>query len=459
MSESAAGSARITVIDALRGFALAGIAVVHFGEQYLGYLPPPGHRTYSTPTPLDGLLEAFCWLFIRGKGFGLFSLLFGLSFALQMQRAERRDPGGDFRPRFVWRLAVLLAIGWFHGLVYSGDILTVYALLGLPLVLFYRVPDRWLFALALVLAIGTPRVAQRAFSGPTTAEERKAVQSRMDEVAIRHWDALKRGDVQEIARIHTTDAFRAKWEFQFGPMGRGWQTFALFLVGLWAGRHRVFAEAAARRAFWKRVCRWTGGLSLAIPVLALALFLVGQAMNGAARGGAAAATTASQPASPKASPAAPGQGSGQQAPNGGGAGEMPDLSAWPVVSGLCVFDTWNGVMTLFYASAFVLLFERPRWHALLRRFAPVGRMALSSYVTQSLLGSLVFFGIGLGLLGRFGNSVTLPIGGIVFLVQAVACAWWLQRFRFGPLEWLWRSLTWLRLEKLRLEPAAVQHGA
>lgn len=99
---------RIRLVDALRGLALAGIAVVHFGEQYLGFLPPPDHRTYDIHGTLDGVLEALSWLFIRGKGFGLFSLLFGLSFALQMQRAERRDPSRDFRPRFAWRLLILL---------------------------------------------------------------------------------------------------------------------------------------------------------------------------------------------------------------------------------------------------------------------------------------------------------------------------------------------------------------
>jgi uncharacterized protein len=76
-------------------------------------------------------------------------------------------------------------------------------------------------------------------------------------------------------------------------------------------------------------------------------------------------------------------------------------------------------------------------------------MALSVYVGQALVGVLVFFGFGLGLLGRFGNSVTIPIGLAVFAVQAWASGAWLRRFRFGPLEWAWRSLTWLRWEPMR----------
>ena len=106
--------------------------------------------------------------------------MFGLSFALQMQRAERRAPGTDFRPRFVWRLLILFAIGWLHGLVYSGDILTVYAALGIPLILFYRVRERWLLILAILLLVGVPRVVQRVIAGPATPAELQSLQSRMN---------------------------------------------------------------------------------------------------------------------------------------------------------------------------------------------------------------------------------------------------------------------------------------
>jgi len=414
-------SDRIRLIDALRGIALAGIAIVHFGEQYLGYMPPREHEKYAVHGTLDGVLEALSWIFIRGKGFGLFSLLFGLSFALQMERAARRDPSRDFRPRFAWRLAILFGIGWLHGLVYNGDILTVYALLGLTLLVAHALRDRWLIVIAALLMIGTPRVVQRVVSGPASLEERTVAWQKLNDDAARHWRALADGDVPAMVRFHATDGFRGKWDFQFGPMGRGFQTLALFLLGLWAGRHRVLHDPEAHRAFWNRLLPWTGWLTLVIPVAGIGLFVAGQAMSGGAAAGAA-------------EPAA----------------SVPDMTSWPTVAGLCVFDAWNGVMTLFYVAVFVWLFARPRWPERLLRFEPVGRMALSAYVGQTAVGSLVFFGYGLGLLGRFGNSVNLPLGAAVFALEMVACAWWLAHFRFGPLEWAWRSLTWLRRERLRL---------
>jgi len=416
-------SDRIRLIDALRGLSLVGIAMAHFGEQYLGFMPPPG-QSYNIHGTADAVLEALSWVFVRGKGFGIFSFMFGLSFVLQMQRAERRRPGTDFRPRFAWRLVILFVIGWLHGLAYSGDILTVYAALGIPLILFYRAKDRWLLVLAVLLLVGVPRVAQRLID-PSTPAEIQSMQSRMNGQAEEHWHAVAAGDVPAIVRLHATTGFRAKWEFQFGFMGRGYQTFGLFLLGLWAGRHRIFEDAEAHRRFFVRLWRWTGALTLLLPLLAGILFAVGRAMSG---------------------------GSSQPQP----AGAWPDFTRWPVVAGMGLFDAWNNAMTLFYVASFALLFLRPRWQPRLLRFGPVGQMALSVYVGQTAIGVLVFFGFGLGLLGRFGNSVTIPMGLAVFVVQMWVTRAWLGHFRFGPLEWVWRSLTWLRLEPFRVsagEPA------
>jgi uncharacterized protein len=410
-------SDRIRLIDALRGLSLAGIAMAHFGEQYLGFMPPPG-QSYNIHGTADGVLEGLSWIFIRGKGFGIFSFMFGLSFALQMQRAERQRPGTDFRLRFTWRLLILFAIGWLHGLAYSGDILTVYAALGIPLILFYGVRDRWLLLVAVLLLVGTPRIAQRLVQGPMTPAELQSLQSRMNAEAQEHWRMVAEGDVPAIVRFHATTGFRAKWEFQFGPMGRGYQTFGLFLLGLWAGRRRVFEAVEPHRWLFVRLWRWTGAVTFLVPLIAGVLFAIGQAAGGG------------------------------QSPQRG-AGTMPDFTSWPIIASLCVFDGWNNAMTLFYVATFALLFLRPRWQPRLLRFGPVGQMALSTYVGQTAIGVLVFFGFGLSLLGRFGNSLTIPMGLGLFVLQVWASRAWLARFRFGPLEWAWRSLTWLRREPLR----------
>jgi uncharacterized protein len=411
-------SERIHLIDAMRGFSLAGIAIAHFGEQYLASMPPSG-QLYNIHGRADAVLEALSWIFVRGKGFGIFSFMFGLSFALQMQLAEQRRPGTDFRPRFAWRLVILFAIGWVHGLAYRGDILTVYALLGIPLMFLYRVPDRWVVILAVVLLVGLPRVADRLVKGPASQQQLQAAQGRINAEAEQHWRALATGDVATMVRLNASAGFRAKWEFQFGVVGRGYQTFGLFLLGLWAGRHRLFQDVELHRRLFVRLWRWTGALTLLLPVVGVVIFMVGRALGGG------------QPQQP--------------------AGALPDTSSWQLVGALGLFDAWNNAMTLFYVATFALLFLRPRWQARLVRFGPAGRMALSVYVGQTVIGALIFFGFGLGLLGRVGNTITMPMGLAVFALQVWASRAWLTRFRFGPLEWVWRSLTWFRVEPFRAQ--------
>ena len=201
----------------------------------------------------------------------------------------------------------------------------------------------------------------------------------MNAEAEEHWRAVKRRDVPAIVRLHATTGFRAKWGFQFGFFGRGFQTFGLFLLGLWAGRRRLFEDVEAHRRLFGQALALDGGAHLAPPA----------GRRRSLRGGRA--TRGGQPQQP--------------------AGTLPDFSSWPVVAGLGLFDAWNNAMTLFYVASFALLFLRPRWQPRLLRFGPVGRMALSAYVGPDRdWRALIFFGFGLGLLGRFGNTVTIPMG-------------------------------------------------
>lgn len=110
-------------------------------------------------------------------------------------------------------------------------------------------------------------------------------------------------------------------------------------------------------------------------------------------------------------------------------------------------------MSLFYLSAIVLLFQRPRWQSRLLWLAPVGRMALTNYLVQTLFHLFIFYGygIGLGLMGRGGTSVCIPLSLAIFALQILYSRWWLARFRFGPAEWLWRTLTYGARQPMRVK--------
>ncbi|MEO0526488.1 MAG: DUF418 domain-containing protein, partial [Bacteroidota bacterium] len=133
---------RIEIIDALRGFSLAGIVIVHMVENYVG-APTPEHVMDATRAGIaDYIVDGFIAVFLRGKFFALFSFLFGLSFFIQINNAEKQ--GNRFAGRFLWRLLILFGIGYLHHLFYRGDILTIYAVLGIFLIPFHRIGNKWI---------------------------------------------------------------------------------------------------------------------------------------------------------------------------------------------------------------------------------------------------------------------------------------------------------------------------
>jgi uncharacterized protein len=408
-------SDRIERIDALRGWALLGIAVIHFMEQFLGAMPPPGMMSYAQHGIADRIIEGLGFILIRGKGFALFSFLFGLSFALQMQHAEARNPEGDFRPRFAWRLVILGIIGGLHGLLYGGDILLIYAVLGLPMLFFYKVPDRWLIALGLLLILGAPRLVYHVASPAPTAAKLAQAASKSQNEARQHWDRLTRGSFVEVARSNASSALKNKIDFQLGFIARGYQTFGLFLLGLWAGRNRLFENVEENLSRFRRAFRWTVGPALAIGAVVLAGMIYAALRPG----------------------------------TNGGDGPPGNLWTWPMVLGITLYDAWNFLFTVFYVAFFVLVSRWARAGRWLLLLAPVGRMALTNYLLQTIFGSLLFMGFGLGLLGTVGNAVTLPIGLAFFCLCAWVSTQWLKVFRFGPLEWLWRSLTLLKVQPFK----------
>ena len=397
---------RIEFIDCLRGFALAGICIVHFMEQYLGAQPPPGMDNYGQHGGVDPILEGVAFVLIRGKGFALFSFMFGLSFALQLIRREE----GVGKGRFVWRMVILLLISIGHSLFYRGDILSIYALLAVPLLWFEKLKDKTLIIIAVIMMLGAPRMIITAVQPKVSVEAAATAKEKDEANAVAHFKTSKEGPFLKAMQQNVTTGVWDRLGFQFGEFSRGYQTFAYFLLGLIAGRNRWFENLEANAGMFRRLCRWAGGLSIAIPVLGLLVAIVFK----------------------------PGQGA---------AGS--EASPWLSVVGFSVYDAWNFANTLLYIAAFALLFQRARWNRVLSRLAPFGRMALTNYISQSLLGGLVFFSFGLGKLGDIGSLATFSIALVVIGLQMVVSRIWLAQFRFGPLEWVWRCLTKLSLEPLR----------
>lgn len=386
-------SERIVVVDVLRAFALFGIIVTHAAAGFLaGPTPDPDFMTFSTLDRAVGKLET---LFSFGKFYTIFSFLFGLSFAIQLDNAARK--GAVFAGRFTWRLIILLVIGLVHGLFFSGDVLVVYALLGLLLIPCRNLSNRTLLIVASILVLNVPMLLLGlAQVGAPPAAGAEAQMQQFMQLARQQFDLKQSGSLADVMSLNATFGLVSKLLFLVFS-GRLWITFGLFLLGLYAGRMRVFQDTASNRQGFQRVLMWAGAVALVTTVVA-----------------------AMRPASMQ-------------------------ITSYADVFASASFSVQHVALSAFYLSAITLLFwTRPS--GALSALAPLGRMGLTTYLMQSAFGLIVFYGFGFGLLGKVGVAAAVGLAIAFYALQILFSRWWLQRFSMGPFEWLWRSLTYLRLQ-------------
>lgn len=395
---------RFIILDVLRGIALLGICLANFPEFSL-YTFQKSEVATSMPTAgIDRVVRFLQYLFIDGKFYTLFSLLFGIGFSIILSNAQRKAING-FRI-FYRRMGILALIGLVHLMfIWSGDILLLYALVGMLLPLFLNLCDKkllWLSAGFILLPVVVD--ALTTVGGVNLSEPAVRLQQYYcglygitdENFGIWLRDADSYGDV---FRFLVQGAFVRVQEFIDGH--RALKVMGLFILGYYIGRNRLYTNLEDKKEWLKKVCRIG--------------FLVGF------------------PASL--------------------------LYAWSAVNhhpaGLVLHSLLYAVsvvpMGLAYIAGICLLFLRKREWRIWEYLAAPGRMALTNYIGQSVIGMLLFYGIGLGLGASIGLSGTELIAAGVFLFQIAFSTIWLHYFQFGPLEWIWRMLTYgRRLSILKL---------
>ncbi|WP_457582998.1 DUF418 domain-containing protein [Ensifer canadensis] len=384
---------RIDGVDALRGFALLGILLVNiiaFASAFYGLeFPDP-----SFDTGLDRAVHFTVALFFEMKFYLLFSFLFGYSFTLQMRSAEKA--GDTFVPRLLRRQAGLWLIGLTHAvLLFHGDILTTYAVLGIALMMLRTRSDVSLSRLARLLVIGAA-LAWFALGVAAILEppvlERRAVTA-MAGVT----EAAFRGDWRSIIGQHLTE-LSSIWII-LGLL-QAPSALAMFLVGLIAGRRQILSRPEENRALCRRLVRL--GLLIGLP-------------------GAVIYAYASV--------------------------EMSDSPL--ALIGLAIGLLTAPLLTGAYVGGMVLFLESNAGRWLRDLLAPAGRTALSNYLLQSLICALIFHGYGFGLIGHVSPLETVSIALVIYAAQLGLSRWWLQRCAYGPLEWLLRLITIWRVPQWR----------
>lgn len=402
---STSAQSRIEIIDILRGFTLLGIVMVHFAEQYYAGMHPESHMNFNIKFLGDDIMMGFIGIFISGKFYMIFSFLFGLSFFIQLNKS---DASVKFFGRFFWRLIVLLAIGFVHHLHYRGDILTIYAMLGVGLLICFKLPDKFLLMLALALIINLPSAAVRgveALNPVKQTEEQQNPFGGNNEDNEKYFSTVKSGSYLEVLKANFYE-FEFKYRFQV-ESGRIYITMGLFLLGLHVGRKRIFENWQLHLSGFKKYLTRSLWTILGLVLFAAAFF-----------GGAELATI-----------------------------KLPEIVLWLV--GGFLFDVFNLALATIYVAAIVLLFQKEKWKPRLMQFYAVGRMGLTTYLMQTFFGVLLFFGIGFGLLGEIGVLASVAIGLVIFAGQIYFSRWWLARYRYGFFEWLWRSATYMKIQRFK----------
>jgi len=389
---------RIEVLDVIRGFALLGILLVHmpvwFGSPAL-YLEVLGKTLCANI--LDTAVTSFVKLFVEGKFYTMFSFLFGLGFVIFFERAKARSA----RPTLLFckRLLILMIIGLLHAFfIWHGDILVAYALFGFLLPLFFsrklKTILRWAVALISIfvafvtLGVFGIYMMDEATYSAMLLPMIESVKGNLDS----SFYAYSQGSFAAIMAQRTADVlfvYNQMWAMFF-------VIFPLFLFGVYVGKRGVFQNIETNLSFIKKAWMW--GLIIGLP-LSIVKYIAGSQMNHL----------------------------------------LPDI--YSLIYYVCNILGDTG-LSIFYMTSIILLFQSNGWVQKLKPFGYVGRMALSNYLFQSIVGTMIFYSYGLGLYGQISPALGLPLVVVIFIGQIFLSKYWLQHYQFGPMEWMWKSLTY-----------------
>ncbi|HEX4638576.1 MAG TPA: DUF418 domain-containing protein [Chthoniobacterales bacterium] len=371
------GAERLEHIDALRGFALAAVLLVHLPDFSLyAFLTPDAQASLPTAS-WDNWIAPLFVILLKRKALTIFTLLFGVSFALQLKRTESSS---RFSGYFVRRLCVLLVIGIVHSIFYYGDILRYYAVMGLFLLPAKRLPPRPLALIGIVIAL-FPWALFDSFN---------PFLNRDAEV----WKQLVAATLAAFAGPNLVEMLKANFRYDWCTLANDW-TFPLALLGrLFIGAAIGRSAALARPKEHARTWFW----------LLLVTMPVGIGLTAFA--------------------------------------SFADERIVPQMLRPSLHGATSLSLALAYIAIFVLIFQLPAWQRRLSPLVAVGRMALTNYLLQTLIAILLFYGVGFGLGPRFGLIGTLPFFAAIFSLQIIFSQRWLSHFQFGPVEWIWRCLSY-----------------
>ncbi|WP_273160546.1 DUF418 domain-containing protein [Bacteroides fluxus] len=378
---------RIEVIDALRGFAVMAIILVHNLEHFI-------FPVYPTDSPewlniLDqGVFNGIFSLF-AGKAYAIFALLFGFTFYIQTQNQKRQ--GKDFGYRFLWRLILLAGFATLNAAFFpAGDVLLLFTIVGLVLFFTRNWSNKAIIITAVIFLLQP--VEWYHYIANLMNPAHQLPDLKVGEMYAEVAEYTKAGSFWDFISGNITLGQKASLLWAINA-GRFFQTAGLFLLGVYIGRRQFFIPSEKNLHFWVRI--------LIISAVAFApLYTLKELIM------------------------------------------QNDTIIRQTVG--TIFDMWQKLaFTLVLTASFTLLYQSKRFRNATNNLRFYGRMSLTNYITQSIIGAAIYFPFGLSLAPYCGYTVSLLIGFFTFLVQVRLCKWWLSRHKQGPLEYIWHKWTWL----------------
>ncbi len=382
---------RIELVDALRGFAVMAIFIVHNLEHFIFPVYPENVPTWLSILD-QGILNTIFALF-AGKAYAIFALLFGFTFYIQCENQRRK--GRDFGYRFLWRLILLIGFATLNAAFFpAGDALLLFAVVGgvlflvrnwsnkailITSIFFLLQPMEWFHYIA--------GLVQPGYQMPDWG-----VSAMYAEIAT----STKSGNLAEFFLQNVTLGQKASlmWAVE---AGRFLQTAGLFLLGLYIGRKRFFESTESNNTFWVKI----------LIVAAIAFGPLYQLKELVMQGTPIIQHTAG-----------------------------------------AAFDMWQKLaFTLVLVSSFYLLYQKAKFRQVVTSLHFYGRMSLTNYVSQSILGAIVYFPVGLYLAPYCGYTLSFVMGLFLLVLQVKFCTWWLASHKQGPLEHIWHLWTWMGAKK------------
>ncbi len=336
-----------------------------------------------------GVWDTLFFLF-SGKAYAIFALLFGFSFFIQFDNQARK--GKDFRLRFFWRLVLLFFIGCFNASFFPGEILVLYSILGIVLIPVCKLSNKVVLAIAVVLMLQPMEWGK--FMYALMHPEYVASKEQWLVHCMRIYPYMEGTSFWEMVKSNLWDGqlYSFLWAWSYG---RFFQTSALFMLGMLLGRKGLFVDLEKHRTFWTRT--FVIGVVCFIPLYYLSLSLPGLLER---------------------------------------TEELRPMST--IVSSLRNFS-----FMCVLVSSFIFLWQWKAPHKVLHGLVPYGKMSLTNYLTQSMVGSFIYFGYGLSLYDDLGTTASFAVGILLFILQLGFCHWWLAHHKQGPFEGVWRKATWM----------------